>query len=138
VQFRLNRATEKNELSCVRFEFDSIENCRQIGKVNGDDGSRKYYGLGCTNVSSILGFPSHSIAFTPKPNDTPPNIFHTDVYESALIAEDGKANTAASNLKREAFKEVWVPYQDSIDLTKDKVQPFKNLKELIYSIKKLK
>ncbi len=48
VQFRFNPETGKNELSCNRFEFDTIENCRLLGIHNEDlQYNRIYYGLGC-------------------------------------------------------------------------------------------
>lgn len=126
-------------MSCVRFELESFGNCKSIGHAFEDPTKdRSFYGLACTEVSAILDYPLHTIAFTPKLKDTPANPFHTDIYEEQPEpAEAGKAHSAAANFKKESFKLIWKPYPNRKTDSKELIQPFR-MKELIDTIKNYK
>jgi hypothetical protein len=127
VAFQNNQETDKFELSCVRFELDSLENSRTVGKSFEDASqNRKYYGLACIDVATILEWESHSLAFTPKA-DSP---FHVDIYDSLPLA-GGRADNAAINLKREMFRRVWKVHQDIGAVLKESVQPIKGARGMV-------
>lgn len=115
VQFRPNTKTEKVELSCVRFEFEEIENCKIIGKSSEDPKfKRNFYGLGCTSVFLIKTFKEHKLAFTPVlGNDKLQNPFHTDVINTDLIPVKGIAATAEENFYKDNFIKIWKVYEES-------------------------
>lgn len=125
VQFRWNPETNRYELSCNRFEFETIEHCRLLGKQNEDlEHNREYYGMGCILASTIQGEENYELVFTPILDRTPPNYTHCDICDNSLGALPlGDALPANVNFQRELFKKKWKPYKNKIDLKKKEVQP---------------
>ncbi len=121
-----NPETGKNELSCSRFEFESIESYRALGKHHEDPNyKRNYYGLACTVVSYVEKLEGYKFRFTPILNKNPKNYFHCDIYNGySDFSQTGVANSADKNYRIELLKSKWNPYQDNgISFTKELIQP---------------
>lgn len=67
--FRNNRDTGKKEISCLRFELESLENCRALGESHAANANTKFIGYACTKVADINLWQEYSLKFTPKPLD---------------------------------------------------------------------
>jgi hypothetical protein len=120
------------ELSCSRFELETLENCRRLGKLSEDPKhKRNYYGLGCISVQQITsfspnieGFIPFELAFTPITEELSKNYFHCDIYDSYGHPIEGVANPAQVNYIKELFKERWNPFIDIENLLiKRYIQP---------------
>jgi hypothetical protein len=131
VAFSQNTESGKYELSCFRFELDSMKGCTTIGRsYENPEENRSYFGIACIDVAAILNWETHSLAFTPKSDN--PN--HVDIYDEIPMIE-GRADNAAINYKREMFRRVWKIYDDAGDFDKSDVQPIKGYKELLEHLK---
>ena len=127
VQFRYNPKTGKNELSSNRFELETIENCRLLGRLNEDPQyDRNYYGLACIGVSSIKEFQEYTLKFTPVLDSEPKNYSHCDIYDDSIpLIQVGQALPPTVSYQKEQFKKRWHPYRDNGDLSfvKKQIQP---------------
>lgn len=123
VGFAFNPDTQKHELSCNRFEIDSVEDC----KIRGEIFAQKdpYYGIACISVRLIQSFQGLEIRFTPKLHTDPPNPTHCDIYDTTIPhpTQIGEANTAEINYRRTEFLNLWKPYKYVEALTKEAILP---------------
>jgi len=122
--FRFNSDTNKNELSCLRFELETIDFCRKFGKTNENPAfNRNYYGLGCTSPKLVKQLPDYVFKFSPSLDTIPPNFFHCDIYdEYSYEPEIGQAKSAQTNFRIDALKARWKVNTDSeFQLTKSEV-----------------
>ena len=85
--FQFNESTLKYELSCSRFEFETLDFIRDFAKRKGSN-ERKYHGFVCTNIGRIKVNKEYAIVFTPKLHESPKNYFHTDIHD---LIFDGNA-----------------------------------------------
>jgi hypothetical protein len=117
LQFAFNSETNEYELSCNRFEVESLRHCRAIGKINARPPKHEYYGFACSSVKLITSYANYSLFYSPLQNKGLFNYSHSDVYGrgSSLIAE-GEARTAKINLEREIFLKAWSTYIDAENL----------------------
>lgn len=127
VQFRANENTGKNELSCTRFDFDTIENCRLLGKYYSDPAhDRQYFGLACIKAASIRKHKNYELHYAPQLETHPKHIFHCDIYDNSIpLIQDGVALPPEATSEREIFKKRWVSYKDTggEEFIKEKIQP---------------
>ncbi len=124
-RFIQNSKTGRNELSCSRFEFESLERYRALG-IHFQDPfyKRNYYGLACTLVAYIKEIDGFRLWFTPIINQEPHNYFHCDICEVSAMAQTGVANPADSNYRIELLKERWLAHPDiGISFTKTTIVP---------------
>lgn len=126
LQFRYNERTKKNELSCNRFEIDSIRILRDLGHTfERPQNKAEYFGFGCTSVQWIRKFNNYRIWFTPILTETPKNYSHCDIYDEGnppIIK--GEPLPAKMSYEREVFLKAWRPYVDIPQLiTKELIQP---------------
>jgi hypothetical protein len=125
-QFRYNSETDKMELSCTRFELDSLEYCRFLGRHYEDSAyDRTYYGFGCTTVALIKQLATYDLIFTPKLNIVPKNYFHSDVYDGSYApgqTQMGVANLASVNYQKDIFAQIWKPFRDSEIISSKTIQ----------------
>jgi hypothetical protein len=117
VKFDFNQVSGKNEMSTVRFELDSLENCRRIGKgYERPENKATYHGLGCISVREIKSIQKYSLKFTPKRKQTPKIIFHTDIYDNeSPPIQKGVASSALVTLERDRFAKMWTPIVEPIE-----------------------
>ena len=124
VKFRWGSKSLKYELSCNRFEIDSLENCRSRGLENANPDpkyKRNFYGYGCTSVAIIKGDNGYFLNYTPI---NPNNLSHCDIYDEELQnIVDGEAGQAITNYRREQFVQNWHAYEDSNLLVKADIIP---------------
>ncbi len=116
VQFLTNKETGKNELSCIRFEFETIENCRFLAKhFSNPPYNRNYYGLACVSVRGINEHENYELKHTPI--TTPPeSLYHCDVYDNSIsLIEKGAALPPEVNLERDIFLNRWKSFEDKGD-----------------------
>jgi len=123
--FVFNPNTGKNELSCSKFEFESIESYRVLGKYYEDSAyKRNYYGLACTSVLHVQNLVDYKFRYTPILNKDPKNYFHCDIYDEYIDpSQTGVANSADRNYKIELLKSKWRAYQDNGIFNKELIQP---------------
>ena len=121
-KFIFQEQSQKYELSCNRFEIDSLKNCRK--RANPDPRyKRSFYGYGCTSVKLVNSENGYSIKYTPA---FPKNISHCDIYDDELpYIVLGEASDAQKNLRREQFVQNWLAYEDSDVLKKSDIVPRK-------------
>lgn len=130
--FRPIEATGRKELSCVRFELETIQDCRARGQAHSKNNKTAFVGYACTKVAHINLWQEYSLKFTPNMIEIPPNLFHVDVYDnSPTTIEKGEANTSAANYQREIFKEIWKIHIDRPDIAHEEIQPILNLRDFI-------
>ncbi len=116
----------------MRFELESLENCRALGESHAANANTKFIGYACTKVADINLWQEYSLKFTPKPLDEPQNLFHVDIYDnSEEILVDGEANPSHVNYQREIFKDVWKIHLDSIEIQHSQIQPILNIRDFI-------
>lgn len=122
IQFRLGKSSEKHELSCNRFEIDTLINCRRRGKENSDSTfKRNFYGYGCTSVALIRLDDNYSLKYTPN---FPDNHSHCDIYHDVVNdLQSGEANPAEINYQKEIFLKKWKAYEDSVILKETDILP---------------
>jgi hypothetical protein len=112
LRFTFNPESGLTEMSCCRFEFESIRRIRQFGK-NIEPKSNSYVGLGCTTVQKVKALKFYDFVFTPIMDGIPRNFFHCDIFlQSAEAVEEGKASTAISNFQKDELIKHWKFYND--------------------------
>jgi len=113
LKFVLNHETNEYELSCNRFELETLRHCRAIGKINARPPKHQYYGFACSNVRIITSYPNYSMFYSPLRNKGLYNYSHSDVYDrGSSVMTEGEARTAKINLERELFLKAWETYID--------------------------
>lgn len=120
-KFDLNSETNKLELSCLRFELESISFCRKFGKATENPlYKRNYYGLGCTLPRFVNELDQYEFKFSPILNSDPKNYFHCDIYDNfGYNIEIGEAKSAEINYRIEKLKEKWKVNEDKDGVLKD-------------------
>ncbi len=126
IYFRLNLKSQKYELSCSRFEFESISFLRSFGKETEDSKfGRIYYGLGCSNIKSILSQKNCIPFYSPILLGNRINLFHTDIYDKLGTLISGEADNAINNHRKDQFLGIWCPYKDNGNsFTKEVITPY--------------
>jgi hypothetical protein len=122
----------RKELSCLRFELESVENCRALGQAHATNAKTSFVGYACTKVSYIKLWDEYSLKFTPNLRDEPQSLFHVDIYDNSTnLIIPGEANPSHVNLQREVFKEVWKIHLDADEIQHSDIQPIMNLRDFI-------
>lgn len=123
LKFRFNDETDKNELSCNRFDFDSIDHLRALGETYAKQRSGKYYGLACTKVVYINSEHGYTLKFTPFIDGEINNHSHCDIYDEGNPPfRKGEPLPASVSLQIEGFLKKWNAHLDSDNsLTQDSI-----------------
>ena len=130
--FRPNRESGKKEISSIRFELESLENCKALGQSHAAIANSNFIGYACTKVDYINLWVEYSLNFTPKLLENPQNPFHVDIYDNSIEPiVQGEANPSHVNYQREIFKEVWKIHLDNPETQHRDIQPILNLKDFI-------
>jgi hypothetical protein len=98
------------EMSCCRFEMETIERVRIF--ADNIPTTNSYCGLGCTTVLQVRASNEFDLIFTPIINGIPKNYFHCDIYFMNPEPIEGKALPPGMNLKKEEFLKYWKIYND--------------------------
>lgn len=122
-RFDFNDVNDRAEMSCMRFEFETLEFCKNFGlKTANPDYDRSYYGFACISVARIRSLRNFGIVFTPNVLSEPKNYFHCDIYDkSAHKTRVGIAIPAALRFQREELMKLWKVYEHTPSLSKDAV-----------------
>ncbi len=121
VGFAHNPTSNKYELSCNRFEMETIHHCHTIGKINTTQ-KRVYFGFAIISVSAITDIQNYSLFYSPLINKGHLNYSHSDIYDNNLPGvpkhELGEALSAKMLLERDVFVKKWKVYSESENLQK--------------------
>ena len=119
LQFVYNPATQKNELSCNRFELETLYHSRRVGKQHAIPPKREYFGFACTNVLIIKQNDNYSLFYSPVLKNRIWNYTHSDIYDNGRPPiPKGEALSAEMQLEREKFLKNWSAYFDNEPLIK--------------------